>query len=159
MKIALASDHRGVEIVRGLVDHLRQAGHETAVLGDSSGRPCDYPDGAYLVARAVAGGAAELGILVCGSGIGMSMAANKAPGIRAALACDELAAEMSRRHNDANVLCLSGDRATLEGARAMVDAFLGATFEGGRHARRVNKMTAIERGENPAELKEGAAKG
>jgi ribose 5-phosphate isomerase B len=89
----------------------------------------------------------------------MSMAANKVPGIRAALACDELAAEMSRRHNDANVLCLSGDRSTIEQARAMVDAFLSATFEGGRHARRVSKMAAIERGENPAEVKEGAVKG
>ena len=159
MKIALASDHRGVEIVRGLVDHLRQAGHEPAVLGDSSGQPCDYPDQAYLVARAVAGGTADFGILVCGSGIGMSMAANKVPGIRAALAHDEFTAEMGRRHNDANVLCLSGDLSTIQQARAMTDAFLGATFEGGRHARRVSKLTAIERGENPADVKEGAVGG
>ena len=159
MKIALGSDHRGVEIVRALTKHLRQAGHGPTVLGDSSGQPCDYPDNAYLVARAVAGGTAELGILVCGSGIGMSVAANKVPGIRAALACDALAAEMGRRHNDANVLCLSGDRLSEPQACAILDAFLSATFEGGRHARRVNKMTAIERGENPAEVKEGAVKG
>lgn len=159
MKIALGSDHRGVEIVRALTEHLRHAGHETAVLGNSSGQPCDYPDNAYLVARAVVGGAADLGILVCGSGIGMSMAANKVPGIRAALAHDEFTAEMGRRHNDANVLCLAGDLSTIDQARAMIDAFLAATFEGGRHARRVNKMAAIERGENPAEVKEGAAQG
>lgn len=159
MKIALGSDHRGAEAVGALVEHLKEAGHEPAVFGLCTGEPCDYPDNAYLVARAVVGGAADLGILVCGSGIGMSMAANKVPGIRAALAHDEFTAEMGRRHNDANVLCLSGDLSTIDQARAMTDAFLGATFEGGRHARRVNKMTAIERGENPAEMEERAAKG
>jgi ribose 5-phosphate isomerase B len=159
MKIALGSDHRGAEAVSALAVYLKEAGHEPVILGLCTGQPCDYPDNAYLVARAVSAGQADLGILVCGSGIGMSMAANKVPGIRAALACDELAAEMSRRHNDANVLCLSGDRSTIEQARAMVDALLSATFEGGRHARRVSKMAAIERGENPAEVKEGAVKG
>ncbi|MDY7108167.1 MAG: ribose 5-phosphate isomerase B [Planctomycetota bacterium] len=159
MKIALGSDHRGVDMVRSLVEHLRQAGHEPTVLGDSSGEPCDYPDIAHLVARAVVDGEAAFGILVCGSGIGMSMAANKVPGVRAALAHDEFTAEMGRRHNDANVLCMSGDLSTIEQARAMTDAFLGATFEGGRHARRVNKLAAIERGEDPAEVKEAAGKG
>jgi ribose 5-phosphate isomerase B len=159
VKIALGSDHRGVDMIHSLVEHLRLAGHEPVVLGESPGRPCDYPDIAYLVARAVVDGEAQFGILVCGSGIGMSMAANKVPGTRAALAHDEFTAEMSRRHNNANILCLSGDLSTNEQARAMADAFLGATFEGGRHARRVNKLTAIERGENPAEVEEGAAKG
>jgi ribose 5-phosphate isomerase B len=159
MKIALGSDHRGAEAVSELVEHLKGAGHEPVILGLCTGEPCDYPDNAYLVGRAVSGGQADLGILVCGSGIGMSMAANKMPGIRAALAHDEPAAEMSRRHNDANVLCLSGDRLSKAHACAIADAFLSATFEGGRHARRVNKMTAIERGENPAEVNEGAVKG
>jgi ribose 5-phosphate isomerase B len=159
VKIALGSDHRGTDMIRSLAEHLRHAGHEPTVLGDSSGQPCDYPDIAYLVARAVVDGEAEFGILACGSGIGMSMAANKVPGVRAALAHDEFTAEVSRRHNNANILCISGDLSTVDQARAMTDAFLRATFEGGRHARRVNKLTIIERGENPAEVQEGVVNG
>lgn len=152
MRIALGSDHRGAELIRGLVAHLEAAGHEPMPLGENSGEPCDYPDGAYLVGRAVADGEADCGILACGSAVGVSIAANKVRGIRAALACDVRAAEFARRHNDANVLCISGDRKTLDEAKAMADVFLATEFEGGRHARRVEKMMAIEAGRDPAEM-------
>jgi ribose 5-phosphate isomerase B len=151
MRIALGSDHRGAELIRGLIDYLAAAGHEPMPLGENSGEPCDYPDGAYLVGKAVANGEADFGILACGSAVGVSMAANKVRGIRAALACDVAAAEFARRHNDANVLCISGDRKSLDEAKAMTDAFLTASFEGGRHARRVAKIRAIEAGKDPAE--------
>jgi len=150
MKIALGSDHRGTDAVRALVAHLQARGHEPEVLGDDSGEPTDYPDSANVVGRAVAAGDAAVGVLVCGSGIGMSIAANKVPGVRAGLACDARAAEMTRRHNDANVLCLAADRGDAEEMKRIVDAFLGAEFEGGRHRRRVDKIEAIERGEDPA---------
>lgn len=154
MRIALGSDHHGTEAVRALVQHLRGRGHETSVLGPCPpGDPatsCDYPDAAYAVAHAVADGDADRGVLICGSGIGMAMAANKVRGIRAALTFDAGAAEMTRRHNDANVLCIAGDRAAPDEVAAMTDAFLATDFEGGRHARRVEKIAAIERGQDPA---------
>jgi ribose 5-phosphate isomerase B len=149
MKIALGCDHRGSDVVTHLVDHLNERGHEARVLGPCTESSCDYPDGAYAVASAVASGDEDLGVLVCGSGIGVSMAANKVNGIRAALAVDVTAAEMTRRHNDANVLCLSGDRVSADEACAIVDAFLAAEFEGGRHARRVEKIGVIEAGGDP----------
>ena len=150
MKIVLGSDHRGAEAARALAEHLRLKGHEILMLGTYTGEPCDYPDNAYLVGKAVAGGEAEFGILICGSGVGMSMAGNKVPGVRAALAYDEFVAEMSRRHNNANVLCMSGDLCSIDHILTIADAFLAAEFEGGRHERRVNKLAAIERGEDPA---------
>ena len=149
MKIALGSDHRGTDAVRTLVEHLRARGHEPKVLGDDSGEPTDYPDSAYAIARAVERGDADYGVLVCGSGIGMSIAANKVPGIRAGLVSDAHAAEMTRRHNDANVLCLSAPRLDADELRAIIDAFLDAEFEGGRHQRRIDKIGAIERGQDP----------
>lgn len=149
LTIALGGDHRGAAAIAAIAAYLRSRGHEAVLMGETSGAPCDYPDGAYLVGRAVAEGRAAWGILVCGSGVGVSMAANKVPGIRAALCFDPLAAEMSRRHNDANVLCLSGDRTPPEDCLPIVDAFLAGPFEGGRHQRRVNKMAAIDRGEDP----------
>lgn len=159
MNIALGSDHRGDGAVADLAARLGAAGHEVNVLG-ATGPDCrDYTDVAWLVARAVAGGAAERGVLVCGSGIGMSMAANKVPGVRAALAADAHDAEMSRRHNDANVLCLSAERRSAEEIAAIVDHWLGTDFEGGRHARRIAKMTAIERGEDPAAIEMDTAAG
>jgi ribose 5-phosphate isomerase B len=157
MKIALGSDHRGADAVHRLADHLAAGGHDPVLMGRNDGEPADYPDGAHLVARAVAAGEAEFGILICGSGVGMSIAANKVPGVLAALACDETAAEMARRHNNANVLCLSGDRLTAEQLRAFTDAFLAAPFEGGRHERRVKKMFAIEAGRDPASAPESAS--
>ena len=157
MKIALGTDHHGIEIGQVLVQHLRAEGHEVARLGECRGEPCDYPDNAFLVARAVADGEAQRGILICATAIGMSIAANKVPGIRAALVHDEAAAEISRRHNDANVLCLSGDTTPLQQVPKIVDTWLDTPFDGGRHERRVRKIMAIERGENPAESVTDAA--
>jgi RpiB/LacA/LacB family sugar-phosphate isomerase len=157
MRIALGMDHRGVRAGRVLLEHLPRAGHEVVALGPTEGDSWDYPDVAWLVGRAVADGEAERGILICGTGIGASIAANKVPGVRAALAHDEAAAEMSRRHNDANVLCLAGDELSDEQICAVTDRWLAGAFEGGRHERRVRKIAAIERGENPAEAVAGTA--
>ena len=152
MKIALGSDHRGAEAIQSLRKYLEAHGHEPVIHGDCSGEACDYPDNAFLVASAVSDGDAQIGILVCGTGIGMSIAANKVSGVRAAVAFDERAAEISRRHNDANVLCMSGDRATTDQIMSMSEAFLAAPFDGGRHERRVRKINAIEAGTDPAAL-------
>jgi len=151
MKIVLGSDHRGAETLRALVPHLQGAGHEVVTIGDCAGTACDYPDRAWQVGRHVGGGEAERGILVCGSGIGMSIAANKVDGVRAALVADELSAELSRSHNDANVLCLSGDLLGQTLVNRIVDKWLATPFEGGRHARRVEKIAMIERGVDPAQ--------
>ncbi len=152
MKIALGMDHRGIDVGEMLAAHLPGEGHEVQVLGQCDGESCDYPDVTWAVARAVADGEVERGILICGTGVGASIAANKVAGIRAALVGDSTTAELSRRHNDANVLCLAGD-ALSDDTRILriVDAWLAAPFDGGRHARRVNKIAAIERGENPVE--------
>ena len=152
MNIAIGADHRGVDAGLGLVRRLSAHGHNVVVMHCGEGEPCDYPDAAYTVGKAVASGAADRGILLCGSGIGMSIAANKIHGVRAALAGNTISAEMSRRHNDANVLCLSADTLGSKAIEQIVEAWLEAEFEGGRHARRVNKITAIERGENPCEV-------
>lgn len=150
MRISLGSDHRGVSLVQSFVAQLRGAGHDPVVLGECSGAPCDYPDIAWLVANAVARGESERGILVCGTGIGMCIAANKVDGIRAALASDELAAQLSRSHNDANVLCLSADLIGPILAKRILDVWMSTSFEGGRHERRLAKITRIEHGENPS---------
>jgi len=151
MKIALGSDHRGVMAANALVGHLRPEGHEVEVLGETSGRSCDYPDSAWQVCQAVSSGRADRGILLCGTGIGMCIAANKVPGIRAALAPDELSARLSRSHNDANVLCLSADLIGQTLVKRIVDLWLNTPFDGGRHQRRLGKIQLIERGVNPAE--------
>ena len=150
MRISLGSDHRGVSLVQSFVAQLRGAGHDPVVLGECSGAPCDYPDIAWLVANSVARGEADRGILVCGTGIGMCIAANKVDGIRAALASDELSAQLSRSHNDANVLCLSADLIGPILAKRIVDVWMSTSFEGGRHERRLSKITRIEHGENPS---------
>ena len=157
MKIALGTDHRGLDAGRTLLTHLQQRGHEVTVLGECGGDSCDYPDNAYLVGTAIGSGKAERGVLVCGTGIGMSIAANKVHGVRAALAHDETTAEISRRHNDSNVLCLSGDDTAIADVPRIVDAWLETPFDGGRHDRRVRKIMAIERGENPAQTVSDAA--
>lgn len=151
MKIAIGSDHRGDDAVRSIMPVLREAGHDVHAVGTCDGVSRDYPDEAWLVGRAVASGEADRGILICGSGIGVSIAANKVPGVRAALVCAEQAATMCRKHNDANVLCLSGDALDQATIDSCIRAFLSTEFEGGRHARRVDKISAIERGDNPAE--------
>lgn len=144
MRIAVGADHRGYAVRSRVVEFLRQRGHEVIDAGVSSADPVDYPDIAASVARMVSAGEVERGILICGTGLGMSIAANKFPGVRAAPCHDDLTAEMSRRHNDLNVLCLSAD---LLGARLidrMIEIWLNTPFEGGRHARRVAKITALE---------------
>ena len=141
--LALGADHGGYELKEALKRHLEQRGVGVTDFGAKSKDPADdYPDFAQPVAQAVASGEAELGLLVCTSGIGMSMTANKVPGVRAALVADEHAATMARRHNDANVLCLAGKSTSIEAGKKIVDAFLDAKFEGGRHERRVLKMEA-----------------
>lgn len=154
-RIAIGSDHRGPGVVDDLTAMLQDAGHDVMPVGACTTDSCDYPENAWAVAQAVAAGDADLGILVCGSGIGVSMAANKVDGVRAALCHDPNAAEMTRRHNDANVLCLAADRPESSPAREIVGAFLAAEFEGGRHGRRVAKITAIESGTDPATVTEG----
>ena len=146
MKVALAADHAGVELKAELVAQCRALGHEPVDLGPTSTDSCDYPDFAAKVAGAVAAGEAALGVLVCGTGIGMSMAANKVRGVRAAVCRTEYEARLTRAHNDANVLCL-GQRVTGAGLAAeILRAFLATAFEGGRHARRVEKLAAAEGG-------------
>ena len=138
---ALGADHGGYELKEALKQYLEQRGLSVTDFGAKSNEPADdYPDFARPAAQAVASGRAELGLLVCTTGVGMCIAANKIPGIRAALVADEQSAELVRRHNDVNVLCLSGRKTPLESARKILDAFLNAKFEGGRHERRVNKM-------------------
>ncbi|MFM7806687.1 MAG: ribose 5-phosphate isomerase B [Planctomycetota bacterium] len=150
MKIALGSDHRGSQMAQALMHQLRAEGHEVSVLGECSGTMCDYPDVAWVVANAVANGHAERGILICGTGIGMCIAANKLKGIRAALAQDELSAQLSRTHNDANVLCLSADLIGQTLVKRIVDVWFRTGFDGGRHERRLQKIVKIENGHDPS---------
>jgi ribose 5-phosphate isomerase B len=149
MKIAIGSDHRGWEVKRRLVVLLQQEGHQVLDLGPEGRDSVDYPDFAFRVAEAVSKGEVERGILICGTGIGMTIAANKVAGVRAAPCHDSITAEMSRRHNDANVLCLSADLLGEELIERMVRIWLTTDFEGGRHARRVDKIVKHEQ-DNPA---------
>lgn len=149
MKLALSADHRGVSATRQLADRLRSQNHEVTLVGNLTGEMCDYPDAAFSVGELVRKGEVDRGILLCGSGIGMCIAANKIRGVRAALVHDELTAEMSRSHNDANVLCLSADLLGQRLIEKIVDIWLGTQFLGGRHERRVKKIAAIEEGRAP----------
>ena len=144
MKIAVGSDHRGFEVKRRVVTLLQQLGHDVTDVGTEGKESVDYPDFAFLVAAEVSNGRADRGILICGSGIGMCIAANKVKGIRAAPCHDPITAEMSRRHNDANVLCLSADLLGAELIDRMIRIWLETPFDGGRHARRVEKITRYE---------------
>jgi ribose 5-phosphate isomerase B len=145
MRIAVGSDHRGVEMRRKIVSLLARLGQEAIDLGTEEPGPVDYPDIAAAVASRVSRGEVERGILICGSGLGMCIAANKFPGVRAAPCHDDLTAEMSRRHNDLNVLCLSGDILGERLVDRLVAIWLKTEFEGGRHARRVKKIADLER--------------
>lgn len=144
MKIALGSDHRGFETKQRIGATLRSWGHEVLDVGTKDQDRCDYPDFAFEVARRVGSQAADRGILICGTGIGMSIAANKVPGVRAALCHDSITAEMSRRHNDANVLCLSADLLGEELIERMLRIWVETQFEGSRHQRRVEKILKYE---------------
>ena len=144
MRIALGSDHGGLNLKNEIKFHLEANGIETRDFGTHSNESCDYPDFAQEVAEAVAKKEYELGILVCGTGIGISIAANKVPGVRAALCHDTFSAHATREHNKANILAL-GERVVGRGlALEIVDTFVNAEFEGDRHQRRIDKITAIE---------------
>ncbi|MHC4580952.1 MAG: ribose 5-phosphate isomerase B [Planctomycetota bacterium] len=149
MKIAIGSDHRGFETKQQVKAIAAELGHECIDFGTSDNYPVDYPDLAYLAAMAVAKKEADRAILACATGIGMSMAANKIHGVRAALCHDELSAQVSRDHNDANVLCLSADQIGAVLLRKMVEVWLTTEFSGGRHERRVKKIHIIEEGKDP----------
>ena len=152
MKIAVANDHRGVNAIEQVKAIIAQLNHECLDFSHNSEQPIDYPDAAFKAASMVSKGEADRAILVCGTGIGMSIAANKIKGVRAALCFDELNAQISRHHNDANVLCLSGDLLGTTMLRKMVETWLSTEFSGGRHQRRVNKINAIEGGEDPRQI-------
>jgi ribose 5-phosphate isomerase B len=147
MKIALASDHAGYEEKERLKSVLRELGAEVKDFGAVSNESVDYPDYARRVAEEVARGHAEQGLLVCGSGAGMAIAANKVPGVRAAVAWNEESAQLARKHNDANVLAVGARLNTPEEIEQIVRAWLATEFEGGRHAARVEKIKQIEREE------------
>ena len=142
--IAIASDHAGVELKRALCEVILASGREARDLGPADTTSVDYPDFAHRVADAVLSGEAAMGVLICGTGIGMSLSANRHPFVRAALCHDAFTAEMARRHNDANVLCLGARVTGLGVAEQIVRIFLDTPFEGGRHQRRVEKIE-IER--------------
>lgn len=154
MRIVMSADHRGAASAHQLAERLRREGHTTELVGDCSGAVCDYPEPAYAVARLVASGAWDRGILICGTGIGVCIAANKIKGIRAAVVHDELTAQISRTHNDSNVLCLSADLLGQRLIEKIVEVWLTTEFAGGRHARRLLKITAIEEGKDPASVPE-----
>jgi len=145
MKIAIACDHRGYEAKELIKNVLQRSGHEVTDFGAHESKSCDYPDYAIPAALAVARKEVERGVLICGSGIGMSMTANKICGIRAALCHDELTARMSRQHNDANVLCLPAMQVNDPLIMKIIESWLTTEFEGGRHERRVQKVMAAEK--------------
>ena len=148
MKLAVACDHRGYEAKRRLLPVLKQQGHEVTDFGCDAPSACDYPDFAAPAARAVAAGTCEAAILMDGSGIGMSIAANKVHGVRAALVHDEVTARRAREHNHCNVLCLGTDLLSEELIRNIVQIFLTTEFGNGRHVRRVQKVVQIEQQES-----------
>jgi ribose 5-phosphate isomerase B len=145
MRIAVGSDHRGFAIKSKVVDLLKRLNQEVIDVGPHSSESVDYPDIASVVAKQVSDHSVDRGILICGTGIGMCIAANKFPGVRAAPCHDDLTAEMSRRHNDLNVLCLSADMLGEKLIDRMIDIWLKTEFEGGRHARRVEKIAGLEK--------------
>jgi ribose 5-phosphate isomerase B len=144
MKIAIGSDHAGYELKEKIKSELARQGFQLSDAGTSSTESVDYPDFARVVGETVASGQAERGILVCGSGIGMAIAANKVPGVRAANVNSELEAQLSREHNDANVLTLGARLLGEHSAFKIIDTWLKTAFAGGRHQRRVDKIAGLE---------------
>lgn len=144
MKIAIGSDHRGYHLKEKLASILTTKGHEVSDEGTKATDAVDYPDFAAVVAKKVSDGDVERGILICGTGIGMAITANKFPNVRAAACTDEVTAEIARRHNDLNVLCLSADMLSPRVVERMVEIWIETEFEGGRHSRRVDKIHQIE---------------
>jgi ribose 5-phosphate isomerase B len=145
MKIAIASEHAGYELKEKLVKYIREKGPIVEDIGAKSDKPIDYPYIAEGLARRVAKGEFDLGILICGTGIGMSLAAGKVPGVRPALCTDPFMSKMARQHNNANVLCLGAWITGSKLSYAIIDAFLEGEFQGDRHLRRINQITEIER--------------
>ncbi|MCE9605873.1 MAG: ribose 5-phosphate isomerase B [Planctomycetia bacterium] len=145
MRIAVGSDHRGFDVKKRILDLLRSLNHEAIDAGPMTCEAVDYPDIAGAVASMVADGSVERGVLICGTGIGMAIAANKYAGVRAAPCHDDLTAEMSRRHNDLNVLCLSADLLGEKLIDRMVELWMNTPFDGGRHTRRIEKIAEQEK--------------
>jgi ribose 5-phosphate isomerase B len=143
MLIAVGSDHRGIEYKKFVIKCLSESGLESKDFGSFSAQPVDYPDIAGSVGKAVASGQYSYGILICGTGIGMSIAANKVKGIRAALCSDDFSAERARLHNNANVICLGAERGEA-GVKTLLATFFSTQFEGGRHQRRLDKISEME---------------
>lgn len=150
MRIAVGSDHRGAKMRGKLVELLGRLGQEVVDVGSNGEEPVDYPDVAAVVAQKVGNKEVDRGILISGTGLGMCIVANKIPGVRAAPCHDDLTAELSRRHNDLNVLCLSGDILGERLVDRLVEIWLETPFEGGRHARRVEKIAELENGNGRA---------
>ncbi|MDQ8755062.1 ribose 5-phosphate isomerase B [Sphingosinicella sp. LHD-64] len=149
-RIAIASDHAAVELKAALADHLREQGHSVTDLGPQGVDSVDYPDYGYKLAEEIAAGRADFGVALCGSGIGISIAANRHPACRCARVSEPLSARLARQHNDANAIAMGARLIGIEMAKACLDAFLAEPFEGGRHQRRVDKLT------NPSFTKESA---
>ena len=145
MNIAIGADHAGFALKQQIAETLRQAGHQVIDDGTDSPASTDYPDYAAKVARAVAAGAVDRGILVCATGVGMSIAANKVNGVRAAMAVNPEEVKLTRSHNDANVLAIGANYTDAAAAEEYVKLFLETSFDGGRHQRRVDKITQMER--------------
>jgi ribose 5-phosphate isomerase B len=144
MRIAIGADHAGVELKDKLREALRTQGHEVVDFGTNSRESTDYPDYAGVVAREVAAGKVDRGVLVCSTGAGMSIAANKVPGIRAALGMQPEQVRLMRAHNNANIITLGANFTPVETAEELVGVFLNTPFDGGRHARRVEKIGKLE---------------
>jgi len=152
LRVAIGTDHRGAKAAEIVIETLGALGHEARIVDGCDDKPCDYPEKAWSVAKEIGEGRADRGVLICGTGIGMSIAANKIKGLRAALVHDELTAQLSRSHNDANVLCISADLLGAPLIEKIVTTWMGTDFEGGRHARRLAKIGAIEEGRDPTRV-------
>jgi ribose 5-phosphate isomerase B len=148
MKIAIGNDHVAVDMKRHIKDHLEKLGHEVVNYGTDSGERTDYPIYGERVGRAVANGECDLGVLICGTGIGISLAANKVKGVRAAVCSEPYSARLTRQHNNANIIAFGARVVGISVAEMIVDEFLNAEFEGGRHGVRVDMISAIEEGKS-----------
>lgn len=144
MKIGIGNDHVAVELKNIIKEHLEEQGHEVVDFGTNSTERFDYPISGYKVGKAVAAGEVDLGVLICGTGVGISLAANKVHGVRACVCSEPYSAKLSREHNNTNIIAFGARVVGPELAKMIVDEWLGAEFEGGRHARRVEMLTEIE---------------
>jgi ribose 5-phosphate isomerase B len=145
MKIAIGSDHRGYNLKRSISEYLNHSGHDIEDFGTNSEESADYPDYAGKVAKAVTEKGFDYGILICGTGMGMCIAANKIRGVRGIVARNNFDAQRSRQHNDANVLCLGADITENDDAYSIIDTFINTPYDGGRHQRRLDKITDLEK--------------